>query len=304
MEIEIRSYFVPSSDGVHQLVGKVYLPGSSPVGILHILHGMTEHIERYHAFMLEMAEAGYIVCGYDHLGHGHTARNASELGFIAATGGHDLLLRDVRTFSEQVRAEFGEGLPYVLMGHSMGSFIARMATEKYVTPHRLILMGTGGPNPVAGAGLALAGLIKACKGPRYISPFLDKMAFGSYNKRFPKEDALAWLTTDVEVRQRYAWDPFCSFSFTVSAMGDLIRLTKEANRFAWFTSLPEGLPVLLVSGGEDPVGGYGQGVKAVCTRLQKAGHPVICHIYDGYRHEILNDACHGQVLKDILDFLN
>ena len=182
--MKIMDFKAPSTDGVHDLAGKVYLPNKTPIGILHVLHGMTEHIARYEVFMREMAEAGYITCGYDHLGHGHTAADPSELGFIAEKGGDDLLLRDVKSFSDAVRAEYGKDLPYILMGHSMGSFIARLAAEKYVRPHRLIIMGTGGPNPIAGAGLALIGIIKACKGSRHISPFIEKMAFGGYNKRW------------------------------------------------------------------------------------------------------------------------
>lgn len=302
--MNVLNYSVPSVDGVHDLAGKVYLPAGKPIGILHILHGMTEYMDRYHTFMAELAEAGYIACGYDHLGHGYTAADSSELGYIADKGGYDLLLRDVKGFSDALRDEYGRDLPYVLMGHSMGSFIARLSAEKYVTPDALIIMGTGGPNPIAGVGLALIGIIKACKGPRHISPFIDNMAFGGYNKRFG-EDAhpKAWLTKDAAVRDAYMADPFCTFPFTISAMGDLIRLTKNANRGAWFKSLPQGLPILLVSGREDPVGDFGTGVETVCAKLQKAGHPVTCRLYDGYRHEILNDASHDRVVADILDFL-
>ena len=303
--MNIIPYSVPSCDGVHDLAGKVYLPDTSPKGIIHILHGMTEHIARYEPFMAEMAEVGYIACGYDHLGHGYTAADASELGYIADKGGHDLLLRDVKGFSDAVRAEYGQDLPYILMGHSMGSFIARLAAEKYVTPDALIVMGTGGPNPATGVGLALIRVVQACKGSRHISPFLDKVAFGGYNKKFDDGDSdpRAWLTKDASVREKYANDPFCNYKFTVSVMGDLVTLTKCANRKAWFTSLPQGLPVLLVSGRDDPVGDFGTGVETVCSRLQKAGHPVTCRLYDGYRHEILNDACHDRVVADILDFL-
>ena len=303
--MKIIDYKAPSTDGIHDLAGKVYVPDKTPVGVLHVLHGMTEHIARYDAFMREMAEVGYIVCGYDHLGHGNTAADPSELGFIAEKGGDDLLLRDVKAFSDALRGEYGADLPYILMGHSMGSFIARLAAEKYVKPDKLIIMGTGGPNPIAGAGLALIGIIKACKGPRHISRFIDKMAFGGYNKRFDDgaSDPRAWLTKDTAVREKYANDPFCSYKFTVSAMGDLIRLTKNANRSGWFKSLPKGLPILLVSGHDDPVGDFGKGVETVCAKLQKAGHPVTCRLYDGYRHEILNDACHDRVVADILDFL-
>ena len=303
--MNVLKYSVPSVDGVHDLAGKIYLPAGKPIGILHILHGMTEYMDRYHTFMAELAEAGYIACGYDHLGHGYTAADSSELGYIADKGGYDLLLRDVKGFSDALRDEYGRDLPYVLMGHSMGSFIARLAAEKYVTPDALIVMGTGGPNPIAGVGLFLIRVVKACKGSRHISSFLDRVAFGSYNKKFEDGDTdpYAWLTKDAAVRERYAQDPFCTFKFTVSAMDDLVTLTKLANRRAWFKSLRKDLPILLASGREDPVGDFGTGVETVCTKLQGAGHPVTCRLYDGYRHEILNDASHDRVVADILDFL-
>lgn len=304
MPITVIQKSVPSCDGIHHLAGVVYMPHTTPVGILQVVHGMTEHIGRYEGFMREMAEAGYITCGYDHLGHGNTARDPSELGYVAKSGGWKLLVRDVEAFSEAVRSEYGHNLPYVLMGHSMGSFIVRLAAERQVAPDALIVMGTAGPNPIAGMGLFLIGLIKLFRGGRHISPFIDKMAFGSYNDRFREENhPKAWLTRDAAVRDAYMADPFCTFKFTVSAMGDLIRLIQKSNRSAWYGTIPAELPILLVSGTEDPVGDYGKGVCTVRDKLAGAGKRVTCHLYEGYRHEILNDACHGAVVSDILAFL-
>ncbi len=301
---------VPSTDRVHTLRGVVYPPVGKPVGILQIVHGMTEYVGRYHRFMQDMADAGWLVCGHDHLGHGQTAA-PSEWGFIARKGGWELLCRDAVAFGEAVRAEyeaqFGP-LPLVLMGHSMGSFVVRLVAERYAKPNALaglIVMGTGGPNPVAGAGIALAGVIQALRGERHVSGLLYSMAFGGYNKPFAAEhDLYSWLTNDTEVRDIYRADPLCTFPFTVSAMGDLIRLTKYANRKAWFRNIRSDLPLLLVSGQNDPVGGMGKGVLAVRRNLEKAGKNVTCHLYEGARHEILNDTCYGEVAGDIRRFLD
>ncbi len=301
---------VPSTDGIHTLHGVIYLPDGAPRGYFHIVHGMTEHIGRYDRLMTELAEEGYITFGYDHLGHGYTAKDKSELGFIAAKGGDRLLPQDVKAYSDAVFAEYEPiygKLPYYLMGHSMGSFVTRLAVERHVKPDRYIIMGTGGKNPAAGPGLCLIALIKAFKGPRHISPLIDKLAFGSYNKKFgggTEADPSPWLTTDNSVRKQYWEDTFCSFKFTVSAMGDLIRMMKDCNRAAWYKNLPKELPILLVSGEEDPVGNYGKGVKEVHKSLEKQGLTAICRLYEGARHEILNDRTYETVKTDILNFIN
>lgn len=307
--IEKREFTCPSSDGIHTLSGAIYLPSEEIKGYFQVVHGMTEHIERYDRFMRDMAEEGYLCFGYDHLGHGKTAKDDSELGYIAKKNGWDLLCRDVKAFSDAVFAEFpqkeGNRNVYCLMGHSMGSFVVRLAAEKYVKPDRLIVMGTGGANPAAGAGLAIISLIKSIRGDKHISSFVDKLAFGGYNKRFEKELSIApnpWLTTDTENRKKYAADKFCTFKFTVSAMGDLMRLLKNSNRAAWFKNLPKELPVLLVSGEDDPVGNYGKGVLQVESKLKKQNVNVKCVLYKGARHEILNDFTYSDVKEEIVRF--
>lgn len=305
MNISIIKKKVLSSDGVHQLAGVVYMPEGDIKGLYHVVHGMTEHIGRYDRFMRNIAESGYICFGYDNLGHGYTANDKSELGFIAKKKGWDLLARDVKIFSDAMKEEYGQDLPYYLMGHSMGSFIVRLASEKYVTPTKLIVMGTGGPNPAAGAGLAIIEIIKLFKGDKYISKLVDKLAFGSYNKKFTDgaEVKGSWLTTDMETRKKYWADDFCTFKFTVSAMGDLIRLMKYSNRGAWFKNIPSSLPILLVAGEEDPVGNYGAGVRFVDEKLKKSGKNSSCILYKDARHEILNDFTYDTVLSDILSFI-
>ncbi len=291
---------VPSADGIHPLEGIVYLPQGKPKGLFQIVHGMTEYIGRYDDFMRQLATAGYISFGYDHLGHGKTAAADGSYGYIAPKDGWRLLCRDVNCFAEAVRAQYGQDLPYCLMGHSMGSFIVRIAVAEGISkPDKLIVMGTGGPNPMAVPGLALLGLIRTFKGDKHISPFAEKIMFGSYNKSFPEDDPYAWLTRDPSIRDRYRQDDWCTFHFTVSALLDLIHLTKNANRVAGCKDVP----ALLVSGKMDPVGNYGTGVEQVRKRMTKSGVPVTMKLYENARHEILNDDCKTAVTRDILEFI-
>lgn len=309
MDVQKIPFGARSCDGNHDLSGVIFLPKGQIRGYFQVVHGMTDHIARYEQLMCDLARQGWLCFGHDHLGHGYTARSDEELGYIADRDGHDLLARDVASFYEAVQKEYCTEpfQPYVLMGHSMGSFVVRYAVEHgYIKPDRLIIMGTGGPNPIAGAGLAAANMIKLFCGKRHISPLLEKLAFGNYNKRFSNEDAddpVRWLTTVEENRKAYRADKFCTFKFRVNAMCDLVRIIKLVNKKAWFKAFPKNVPVLLVAGGDDPVGNYGAGVRKVAELLSAQGVAIKCHIYEGARHEILNDTCYEQVREDISAFI-
>ena len=184
----------------------------------------------------------------------------------------------------------------------MGSFIVRLTAARYPDlADKLIVMGTGGPNPAAGAGLAVIRLLKLFKGGHGYSDLVEKLAFGTYNSHFRNEnDPLSWLTKDRTIRERYAQDTFCTFRFTLSAMQDLITLNARSNAKDWAEKIA--CPVLLVSGADDPVGDYGAGVKAVNKMLQSVGKNVTMRLYENCRHEILNDTARKDVIRDILSF--
>lgn len=303
MNIRVIYKEVLSTNGTHDLKGVVYLPEGEIKGYFQIVHGMTEYIGRYDKFMCDVASDGYIVFGYDHLGHGNTAVTEQELGFIAEKDGYKMLYEDVGAFYSAVKEEYGE-MPYILMGHSMGSFVARLAAERSVTPDKLIIMGTGGRNNLAGLGIALAGLTCAFKGKRAYSSFLEKMAFGKYNARFRDEnDKFSWISSDKRVRDKFRGDKFCNFRFTVSALKDLITLNKLANENEWFDEFNKYIKVLLVSGDNDPVGENGEKIKWIYEKLRNEGVQVTMKLYEGYRHEILNDSSYNKVLKDIKEFI-
>lgn len=300
--MEMTERRIPSVDGVHQLYCRVYMPDVEIKGLFHVAHGMTEHIRRdgYDNFMRVMAEHGYICYGYDHLGHGYTVKDESELGYL---GEWKLLVKDVQNVSKLMKEEFGKDLPCYLLGHSMGSFIVRCASTPAIWD-KVIYMGTGGPNPASKAGLAMISRKIKKKGGHAVDISIEKLVFGSYCKHFKNEnDSIAWLSTKKDTRDVYRDDDLCGFHFTLNGFYTLIKLQSLSNSKNWFKEISDKLPILLVSGGDDPVGNYGKGVKTVYKNLKKNGKNVQMKLYDGCRHEILNDVCREEVINDILTFV-
>lgn len=294
---------IKSSDNIHELNGIIYIPEGDIKGIFHLVHGMTEYIARYDHIFSFLAQNGYVCCGYDNLGHGHTA-NDGELGFIAHKDGWRYLVKDVNVFGTAIRERFKDK-KYFLMGHSMGSFIVRMAAKDYGNSiDKLIICGTGGPNPLSLLGISIIDIIKFFKGEKAYSNFVYALTFGSYNKRFENKTNYDWLTKNEENIKKYIADKYCNFRFTLSALRDLVMLNYMSNKKEWFKSIRKDLPILLVSGDMDPVGNYGKGVKAVFEGLKSYGKQnVTLKLYENCRHEIHNDTCHEEMFSDILSFI-
>ncbi len=303
MTFTVRPKQILSSDGKNTLQGIMYIPNGEIRGIFHLVHGMTEYIDRYAPLFEQIASAGYLCAGFDNLGHGKTAKDG-DLGFIASKNGDKYLVQDVKVFADSIKQEY-PNLPYYLMGHSMGSFITRLAVSKYPDlADKYICCGTAGSNPAAGMGLMLCNIVKLFRGERAISPMLENIAFGAYNKRFEGLSKYDWLTKDREIIDKYAADKFCTFHFTVSAMHDLIKLIKDCNSSKWFESVKNDLPMLLVAGDTDPVGNYGKGVKWVYDKLKATDkNDVTLFLYENCRHEIHNDTCKEKLTEDILRFI-
>lgn len=303
MSFEIQNTEIKSCDGIHTLKGKIYVPQGEIKGIFHLVHGMTEHIGRYEHIFSAVCDAGFVVGAFDNLGHGKTARDDSELGFIAHEKGWEKLVDDAALFGKHLKKLYPDKKLY-LMGHSMGSFIARLAAEKYPELYsKLIICGTSGKNPLAPMGLFLTKTLKLIKGEKYISDFCLNVAFGSYNKRFSGEGPYQWLTARDEVIERYSKDKFCTFKFTVSGLCDLITLILKCNRNKWYKSIRKDMPILIISGDMDPVGNYGKGIEQVHRSLVKQGVAAEMKLFQNARHEIHNDICEEEVISLLREFL-
>ena len=299
----------PSSNGTDTVVGYFYAdPAVAPKALVQISHGMIEYIRRYVPLARYLTAQGYVVCGNDHLGHGATSGDTGRDGYFAEEKGADFVLQDLHTMSDLARQRY-PGLPLFLLGHSMGSFFARWYAEHWGKELAgLVLSGTAGPNPAAGVGLLVTDLMTLFCGSTAHSAFVEKLAFGSYCKRIP--DAVTgkeWVTSDPEMLAAYVADPKCSFTFTVSAYHELMRVLRAVNRKGWAGTLPKDLPIYLFAGREDPVGNYGKGVQQVYERLRAAGvSDVQLKLFDGCRHEVLNEvpAARAEAFADLLGWLN
>lgn len=306
-------FSLESSDGSTSLSGRVWSPGpeTRPVAVVQLIHGMAEHIGRYEWLARMLSFQGFVVAGHDHVGHGESvadpARPDLSWGILPKGRGAEVLVED----SQRVRSLLDErfpGLPHVVFGHSMGSFVARVLIGLHGDGFAgAVVSGTGWQPPVALAfGRALTGAVGSFGSWSARSAFVDSLAVGSYGRAFkgPGEDDLSWLTRDESERQAYRDDPACGFMFTVSGYHELFRLIAMAQDPRVAGGMPSDLPVLLVSGGQDVVGGMGKAVPRVASFLRSCGaRDVEERVYPGERHELLHDSSRGALVEDMLSWL-
>ena len=304
--ISFEEFTYLSADGRTNVHAYCWAPAlEKPLAIIQLSHGMCEYVERYDAWARRFAERGIVFCGNDHLGHGHTAPDAEELGFTAEKHSEDYLVEDLHTMTQQMKARYGQDIPLILYGHSMGSFVARLYLTRYGNElSGAILSGTAGPEQPTGLALRLTNLLSKVKNEHHRSRFLTALAFGAYNKKFKGEnDSLSWLTSDGEVRAAYAADPLCDFVFTLSGYRTLFSLLHAVSGKKWAENVPKHLPLFLFAGDMDPVGNNGKGVTRIYERLQKAGANVTLKLYKGGRHEMHHEKEKDTVFADILEFI-
>ena len=301
MKPVIKEYSFPSKSGVANVYARCWMPEEGVKAIFQIAHGMAEHGNRYEDFASYLVGKGFAVVVNDHVGHGKSINSDDDLGYFGESGGWDSFVEDERTLTEIVKKDFPD-VPVVFFGHSMGSFIAREYILRYGTDERIkaaIFCGTSGKNPASGIAIHLAGAIAKIKGSKHRSEFINKMAFGPYNKKCEGRTPFDWLSTDTNQVDKYVADKYCGFLFTAAGYKDLFTVLTKVSGKDWYTGMPD-LPVLLTAGTDDPVGNYGKGVKQVHNDLVQAGKKdVTVKLYAGMRHEILNEKENLMVYEDI-----
>ena len=302
-----QEFYFSSSNGHSRIRAMKCLPDVQPKAILQIAHGIAEHIDRYAPFMEFLASNAYIVVANDHLGHGKSvSAPEDQLGFFADHDGWDCVVKDMKTLQDMTREEH-PGLPYVMFGHSMGSFLTRTFLIRYPDKYdAAILSGTGHQaKSIVYSGNALAAMYTKFSGPRSNGKTLNDIAFGSYNKAFePKRTEFDWLSRDNEQVDKYINDPLCGFIPTVSLFRDMTGGIKFITKQKNIDSMSKEQPVYFMSGDADPVGENGKGVNRAYKAFCKAGlHDVTIHLYPGGRHELLNETNKDQVFADVLAWL-
>lgn len=293
-----------SSNG-RTTIEALHWPCAQPLGVVQLCHGMCEHIGRYDEFARYLNSNGFAVVGNNHLGHGASLMDG-QFGYFGAPGSYNNLVEDLELLRRRA-VQLYPGLPYVLFGHSMGSFIARLYAARYGQHlSGAVFCGTSGSNPLAAIGLALARTVCALRGPRYVSHMLERIAGTDNLKRIPNARTSSdWLSRDESRVDAFIADPLCGFTFTCSAYCELARMLDNVSDDAWYHALPADLPILLISGEADPVGKWGQGVRQVYDRLRAAGvNDVELRLYPDARHELLNELNRDEVFGDVLAFIN
>lgn len=300
-----KQYFFDSA-GIGKIATVRWEPDSDPVGIVQIVHGIAEHSERYEDFALYLNDLGYIVVSEDHMGHGKSCEHGSTKGFFH--GGWWAAVDDVCTLMRITMEQF-PGVPYVLFGHSMGSFMARSVLAKYpdIGIDGCVICGTGWqPEAALRAGKLLADTIRKFSDPKKPSDLLHNIAFGSYNKRVERvRSPHDWLTRDNAIVDAYAADPMCGFQASAGLMGDMFEGIGYIQQRENLAQMNKDIPIFFIAGGDDPVGDFGKGVMKAVHAFEDVGmEHVTTKIYPLARHEILNEINKRDVYSDVSKWLS
>lgn len=277
---------------------------SAPRAILQISHGMTEFIERYDRFAEFMVDHGFVVVGHDHLGHGRSVRDRGDYGYFAQDP-DQTLVRDMHQLRINVSKRYPD-LPYFMMGHSMGSFLLREYLAQYSEGLAgAIIMGTGYTNPaIVLLGIEATKMLAAFWGWHHRSLLIQALTYGPSYRGYSfsgKDIERNWLTKDLNVVKEFQDSPFTGFLFTLNGHRGLFQAVRASCLKKNAKQISKDLPLFLISGGDDPVGGLGKGVKKVYDLYNKVGiKNVTMNLYPGDRHEILSELDHEQVEEDIL----
>ena len=296
-----------SRDGKTKIYACAFYPEIEPFCIVQIVHGMKDRIARYEEFAKYLTDRGILVVGDDHLGHGKTVADGETFGYFCENDPATVLVRDEHRLKKMMEEKYPT-IPYILLGHSMGSFIVRNYVARYGTGiEGLVFSGTGTPKKAELLfAKSMAGIIGFMKGTKYVSKFLDDISTKTYMSGI--ENAKTehdWLTTDEEMVEKFANDTLCSgFTFTVNGYKTLYELALRMQKKENLLKIPKKLPILIVSGTEDPVGEKGLAPKKLYDDyLNLDLTKVVLKLYSGARHEVLNERNRETIFADLYNWI-
>ena len=306
--MQSSTFTLTTPDGTQVFVNR-WLPDGPAKAVVQLAHGLAEHSSRYARFAQRLTDHGYAVYGSDHRGHGQTSGESSgKRGFFSEKDGWQTVVDDLHAVTDKAREE-QPGLPVFLLGHSMGSFISRGYAAQYGSELAgLVLSGTaGGAGALGKVGIFLASTQARLRGHAHTSGLMNTLTFGQYNSAFkPTRTDFDWLSRDPAEVDKYVNDPDCGFVFSAGGFADLLRGLESVNTDRLASRIPKRLPVHLVSGDKDPVGGKdGKGVRAVADQLRRVGvQDVTLRLWPDARHEILNETNRDEVETEIVEWLD
>lgn len=302
MKFSMFERWFPSATGLCDIRYRMWVP-EEPRIALQITHGMAEHIDRYNDFATFLAENGVLAYGNDIVSHGKSIAAGMPKGYFGEKNGVNAIIQDMRTLRELVGKDYPY-MPFILFGHSMGSIFARIyAGRSGEDFDAFIFSGTAGVDLRLPIGKLIAKREIRKTGGKLPSETLFKLGFAAYNNVFkPNRTANDWLSRDEAQVDAYNVDENCGFPFTSNAMYDFFTGVAEISNEKWAARVPK-KPIYVYSGSMDPVGGMGKGVKQVYGWLKKTGHEAELKLYEGGRHEMLNEINRDEVYRDVLSFI-
>ncbi len=310
MRKEVSNFL--SADGVSKIHVVTWTPDQGePVAVLQLIHGMVEYIERYEPFARYLTDQGFAVVGHDHIGHGSSVSDSSQWGVMQGRHPSDVMVEDIYRNYCLIEEAYPQ-LPHFILGHSMGSYMLRkflsVKAKDISRCSGAIIMGTGTEKDATIAmGRALIAVMALVKGWDYRSKFAAGLMYGPAYKEFDtngSQPEKSWLTKDTEIVKSYYVDPACSYIFSLSGFKGLLEATAFDNRQTNIDRIPKKLPILFASGAQDPVGNLGKGVREAYNKFQRAGITDLnIKLYEGDRHEILNELDRKQVYQDLYEWM-
>ena len=283
-----------------------YCEPDGPVrAVVQLSHGMVEFIDRYKPLAESLAARGIAVTGNDHLGHGGSIRTKADYGYFAQPDGNRAVLDDLHRMTRLAKQRW-PGVPYFLLGHSMGSFYARQYLCEWGSElDGAIILGTGfQPKALVRLAKGICRVQAALFGWQHRSKLVERLSFAGYNNGLEGRTTHDWLNRDAAEVDKYLADERCTFTFTVNAYYSMFSGILRLHDPAFVAQMPKDLPLLFLAGDADPVGERGKGVERAVQSLRDAGvQNMEVKFYPGARHELLVETNRQEVFADIAGWI-